>query len=168
VCLLTALQSVRVFAGAPADLELGFVLYALLGPAVAGGFVVAIGFALLVGRFRYRRAVRPHLFARPPAHPGMPARCRACGADLPAVRAAVATCRFCSTQNLVTGNVMQSVAGAAEADAAFFRARAMRAQVGTAKIGAGMTRMALITLLVVYLGIFGLAALASVAISAAM
>jgi DNA-directed RNA polymerase subunit RPC12/RpoP len=167
VCLLTAFQSYGVLASAPDDLEIGLVLYAMLGPALAGGFVFAFGFALLVGRFRYRRAVRPHLFARPPLQPGAPARCRACGAELPAAREAVVTCRFCSTQNLVTGDVLRQVAGGADAEAAFYRARAMRAQAGTAKLGAGMTRIAFVTLIAVYLAIFGLAALASFAISRA-
>jgi hypothetical protein len=167
VCVLTAFQSCSVLAGAPDDLEVGLVLYALLGPALAGGFVVAFGFALLAGRFRYRRAVRPHLFARPPAQPGTPARCRACGADLPPARAAVTTCRFCATQNLVTAEVMRQVGGGADADAAFYRARANRAQASTARIGQGMTRIVFVSLVAVYLGIFGLAALASFAISAA-
>jgi hypothetical protein len=167
VCLLTAFQSFRVFASAPDDLELGFVLYALLGPALAGGFVFAFGFALLIGRIRYRHVVRPHLFARPPLQPGTPARCRACGADLAPARAAVTTCRFCSTQNLVTPEVMRHIAGGADAEAAFYRSRVTRAQASTAKIGQGMTRVALVTMIGVYLGIFGLAALASLAISAA-
>lgn len=68
-----------------------------------------LGIGLAVGMFggwtlamrRYRALVTPGRWARPPLTPGAPARCRCCGAELPAQWGAMVECAFCRTHNLL-------------------------------------------------------------------
>lgn len=71
-------------------------VYPMLGVGVAGGMF--LGWTLAMRR--YRAAVEPERWARAPLVPGGPARCRCCGADLPARWGAFVPCTFCGTQNL--------------------------------------------------------------------
>lgn len=68
-----------------------------LGLGVAGGMFLGWTLALQ----RYRALVTPMRRARPPLVPGAPARCRCCGAALPAQWGAFVTCAHCNTANLL-------------------------------------------------------------------
>jgi len=72
-------------------------------PTAFYGVGVVLLLALFMANTRYRRDVRPHLFARTPRTPGANARCRACMGDLPDERGPFIVCRYCETRSLVTG-----------------------------------------------------------------
>jgi hypothetical protein len=61
---------------------IGATVHALLGSLWLIGFAIALFAAFAIGRRRYRRHVRPHLLARAPRGPGLPASCRTCGGAL--------------------------------------------------------------------------------------
>jgi hypothetical protein len=138
-----------------------------MGPLFVGGLVLAFGIALTVGRFSYRRRVRPLLLSRPPLAPGAPARCRACGGDLPPGRSSILSCRYCNTQNIVTEEILRDRARLLESETAFFRARASGATAATSRIGTNMTRTLVVVIVLSYLAMFGVAALASALLDAA-
>lgn len=101
-------------ANAPPNLRPMLIVNAAFGPIMIGGLAVSLCLALAIARRGYRRNVRPLLFARAPQQPGLPARCRACGAplhdpnahhDTRADRGAIDACRYCGTQNLVTAEL---------------------------------------------------------------
>jgi hypothetical protein len=167
VCVWAGVAAWPILTTSPGQFRAGLLLYAAMGPAMVGGFVLAIGFALLVGRMGYRRRVRPLLYARPPRAPGAPSRCRGCGADLPTSRSPIMPCRYCQTQNLVTEDILRDRARLLESENSFYRARAGGATAATSRIGTHMTRTLIVAIVVVYGGMFGIAALASALIDAA-
>ena len=167
VTVWSALSAYPYIVDAPGDFQLGILLYGMMGPFFVGGLVVAMAFSLFVGRMSYRRKIRPLLFARPPRMPGAPARCRACGGDLPPAQGPLMSCRFCTTQNLVTPEIERDRTRLLENEVAFHRSRAANVQANTAKISTHMTRTLIVSIVVVYLSLFGLAALASLALEAA-
>jgi hypothetical protein len=73
----------------------------LMGPVAIMGFGLSLGVSLWVGRFNYRKHVRPLLIARAPRQPNAPFACRACGGGLPPARGADVPCPYCRTLNLV-------------------------------------------------------------------
>jgi tetrahydromethanopterin S-methyltransferase subunit G/DNA-directed RNA polymerase subunit RPC12/RpoP len=70
-------------------------------------FGIAIGYILALRN--YKKAVVPTLRARAPMQPGMPARCRSCGASLPAdpTQGAFVQCAHCAAQNLISGDLLR-------------------------------------------------------------
>ena len=72
-------------------------VYALLPISIAVGMLTG----WLGMRRVFARQLRPLLRARPPHQPGLAARCRNCGGDLPAVRAPEVTCNFCGASNFL-------------------------------------------------------------------
>jgi hypothetical protein len=141
---------------ASSSLSAGASLVLALPALFVAAFLVAVIVApLLWGRARYRRLVRPLLGARPPFAPGLPARCRACGGDLPAPggRDVFVACRFCATSNLLTAD-LAARAGRLDEEIALFQARAQGLQAHASGIGASMTRTFRIVLAI---GVVGLA-----------
>lgn len=90
---------------APAEVRATLLIKSAMAPTMIGGFGVAVSVALAVARRSYRRSVRPLMFARAPQQPGLPARCRACGGQLPDRRDPFVMCAYCNTHNLVTKEV---------------------------------------------------------------
>jgi len=73
------------------------VVFAMLSGAAMVG--IATGY---VGMARtFARWVAPILRARPPHAQGLAARCRSCGAPIPAIRAPSVTCAHCGATNLL-------------------------------------------------------------------
>lgn len=147
-------------ARAPAAFRAGLIANALLGPMFIAGILIAIAVALAVGRFSYRRRVRPLMFARTSRAPGLPARCRACGADLPDGRGPFLVCAFCGTHSLVTPEIQAHSAAALEAEQRLHRDRANRVIATTSRTAVHMTRTMVVGVVVAYAALVGLAALA--------
>lgn len=66
----------------------------------------------------FQKHLQPLLRARAPRAPGLSARCRCCGADLPPVRAPEVTCRFCAAVNLLDPNLAARTSELLQAEAA--------------------------------------------------
>lgn len=73
----------------------------------------------------FKGLIQPLLLARPALHPGLPARCRVCGGDLPSLRAAHVACRYCKADNLTSARLGSQVSELLqrESDEYFARAR---------------------------------------------
>jgi hypothetical protein len=76
----------------------------------------------------FRRLIEPMLQARPALHPGMPARCRVCGGELPAVKGTHATCGYCKADNLVAGKLGADVSELLQRESEEYFARARGAE----------------------------------------
>jgi hypothetical protein len=127
----------------PRALRATFVISALSGGVLVSGIVVAMFAASMIGRRRYRKHVRGHVLARLPRRPGMPARCRACGGDLPRgpdARGAFLACAYCTTTNLVTPELAAHHAGVLEDERAFYQWRTGKAIGGMRVTSLGMSR----------------------------
>jgi hypothetical protein len=86
-------QVVSLPAGYPIQSAAMIVICGSVGLGMVAGYL---------GMMRcFRRLVQPLLHARPPVQQGLQARCRACGGDLPMIRAFEVTCGFCNTKNLL-------------------------------------------------------------------
>jgi hypothetical protein len=77
---------------------------------------------------RYRKLVRPKLYARPPLEPGRPMRCRHCGGNLPPSAEPFVSCSYCGTQNLATHDVANERAALLDAEVREYQARAANVQ----------------------------------------
>jgi uncharacterized Zn finger protein (UPF0148 family) len=146
---------------APPEFRAGLIANALLGPMFIAGILFAIFFAMTIGRFHYRRKVRPLMYARSPRAPGLPVRCRACGGDLPDRRGPFIVCDFCRTHNLVTPEVQKHDARLLDEEQRFHRDRANKLVAQTARASVHMSRFLVIGIIVAYAGMIGLAYLAS-------
>jgi hypothetical protein len=100
-----------------------------------------------VGRFHYRKSLRPLLLARPPERAGMRLRCRVCGGDLPETRAADVRCTYCNSVNLAPKELQSGHAAALGAEADAHKARVTGANVTTMSIAKRM-RVALVVCMV--------------------
>lgn len=95
-------------------------------------FPLAAFVGLLVGwvamLVTFRRLIAPLMRARPATQPGLCARCRSCGGNLPPVRAEKVTCRFCSADNLLDAKLSSDVSELLrrESEQYFARARGER------------------------------------------
>lgn len=73
--------------------------------AVFSALPLAVALGMLSGwlgmRHVFAKHLRPLMRARSPQHPGLSARCRHCGGELPALRAPEVTCGFCGAVNLL-------------------------------------------------------------------
>ena len=80
---------------------------------------------------KFRELVQPLLRARAPLHPGLPARCRACGGELPPARSTHVACTYCKTDNLLDEKLTAQVSELLrrESDEYFARARGERKDV---------------------------------------
>jgi len=91
-----------------------------------------IGFGVVAGMFvgwtaalrRYRSLVTPGRWARAPLSPGGPARCRCCGADLPAHWGAMVLCGYCNTHNLLDRTLLDRRERLLQAETALHQQRA--------------------------------------------
>jgi len=76
-----------------------------LTQAMLGALPLAVAFGMLCGwlgmRRVFSRQLRPLLRARPAQQIGLAIRCRNCGGNLPALRAAELTCTYCGASNLL-------------------------------------------------------------------
>ncbi|MEZ4362134.1 MAG: hypothetical protein R3B48_18240 [Kofleriaceae bacterium] len=152
-------------AKAPPGFALGLTLNALMGGMWISGFAIALLVAFAVGRRAYRRNVRGHLFARLPRAPGAPARCRACGADLPDRREPFLLCAYCGTRSLVTPELQANRELLLERERAFYTARAGQALGGMRGTSLNMSRTLLVCGVLTYAAILGVAYLASASLS---
>ena len=155
-----ATQLSNLPASVPDEVRVDLVVAALYGPFFVIGLALSFPFALLVGRFTYRRSVRPLLAARPPTYAGAPMRCRACGGDLPAVREAFVTCRYCASANALAPALAANAAQALEQEIAGYRARASGALAGTTTASTHMTRTLILAFVAVYAGVLVLGGVA--------
>lgn len=146
-------------------LSVPMLLFSALGTLWVGGIVLSFAVALGFGRWRYRTQVRAVLQSRPPRAPGKPARCRACGADLPPVKDAFTSCQFCSTHNLVTADVQADLQAQLQEEEDGYRSQGSKASRQVAKGVPNMTRIFIVGVVVSYGVMFAVAALASSMIS---
>lgn len=72
-----------------------------LGVSTVGAIPLGLWAAIMIGRARYRRTLRPMLYAELPAAAGLPGRCRVCHAELPGSIAAAIRCSFCGALSLL-------------------------------------------------------------------
>jgi hypothetical protein len=94
-----------VFGTSTAESQLGTAITVL--PAIV---MIASGLVCVLWIARRDRALRRACAASPPATPGHAASCRVCGGPLEAqTDRGVARCRFCSADNLISRDVMESV-----------------------------------------------------------
>jgi predicted amidophosphoribosyltransferase len=150
----------------PDSVRLQLLVGAAYGPLFVLGIAVSFPVALLVGRTRYRMRVRPLLLARPPLAPGAAMRCRGCGAPLSPTREAFSRCRHCQTQNLVTDEVARQQGRLLAEEAASYRARAMGAVSSASTASLHMSRVLVVCLVLVYLGVIGFGFAAEVVVAA--
>jgi hypothetical protein len=87
--------------------------------------------------YTFRSIVRPLLEARPPERAGMPATCRSCGGDLPAIKAAQVACPYCRADNVLGGTATERVGVILEGD---FKAKMARGTLGDANVFSRPTR----------------------------
>ena len=99
------------------------------GKAMFGVVPLAGAIAVLAGwlgmRRTFARILRPLLRARPPQAPGLAARCRNCGGDLPSVRTHEVTCQYCSASNFLDAELTEHASALLAAEASAFQQRAL-------------------------------------------
>jgi len=95
-------------------------LFTLLPVAVFAG----MGAGWLAMILTFRAMVTPLLRARPPAQPGLAARCRSCGGELPQVLAPKVVCRYCSADNLLDDRLAADASELLRREADEYHARA--------------------------------------------
>ncbi len=102
--IMSAAQWIQALS-APAEMPLETLAFT----AIVG----SLGLGMIGGYFgmmrSYRALIVPRLCARPPLQPGLSARCRTCGGDLPGVRDAEVNCSYCGTRNLPNSSLSASV-----------------------------------------------------------
>jgi hypothetical protein len=95
--------------------------------AVFGLVPLAVSIGMLSGwlgmRHVFSRQLLPILRARPPHAPGLAARCRNCGGNLPAVRAPQVMCRYCSASNLLDATLTANAAALLQQEAREYQNR---------------------------------------------
>jgi len=88
---------------------------------------LAIAVGCVCGWLGMRRVfalqLRSLLRARPPLQPGLVARCRGCGADLPAARAPELKCSYCNAWNLLDPTLARDAATLLANEAEEYRSR---------------------------------------------
>jgi len=95
-------------------------IFGMLGAAGVVGALVG-NFGMLRA---FRKLVRPLQQARPPATPGLVARCRSCGGELPPVRSTHATCGFCGANNFLDHAMARDVSALLAAEQEEYKLRA--------------------------------------------
>lgn len=95
-------------------------LFGVLGGSGVVG--VIIGYFGMIRAFRV--LVRPLLQARAPLQPGLAARCRSCGGELPTVRAAQALCGFCGANNFLDAAMAHDVSSLLTAEQSEYQRQA--------------------------------------------
>lgn len=85
---------------------------------------LGMGAGWLAMALTFRTLLRPRLRARPPAHPGLAARCRSCGGELPRVTAPKIQCRYCAADNLLDDRASADASELLRREAAEYHARA--------------------------------------------
>lgn len=150
ILVYSAIGSWEPISKAPDNLAPILIMNALTGPLFIGGGCVALAIALAVGRWQYRKTVRPLVSARPPKAPGAPMRCRGCGADLPSQRSPLVKCHYCSTTSVVTKEVQAHASELLAKEEQDLRARAMGAVSNTARLSVHMKRTAIVCFVGVY------------------
>ena len=161
VTLYQLINAWPIILHARAGYRTGFILYAAMGTLWMSGIALSFVCALAIGRFTYRRAVRPSLQGRPPRQPGLPIRCRGCAADLPDERGPLVRCRFCNTHNLVTAQTGAQMKALVIEEERRYRESGATASRNTAAVAPRMTRVLVIGFAISYVFMFVLAQLAS-------
>jgi DNA-directed RNA polymerase subunit RPC12/RpoP len=96
-------------------------VYALLPLSTAVGMLSG----WLGMRRVFARQLRPLLRARPPYQPGLAARCRNCGGDLPALRAPEVTCGYCGASNFLDSALTHQAGRLLAQEAELYRRRVL-------------------------------------------
>ena len=95
-------------------------------PAIMIGVLAGAAVAYVLALLKYKKAIEPTLQARPPMAPGLPARCRSCGASLPTqnARAALVPCPHCAATNLLSDELTRDRARLLALEARAYQERA--------------------------------------------
>jgi len=95
--------------------------------AVVGFVPLAAMFGMVSGwlgmRRVFSRQLVPLLRARPPHAPGLAARCRTCGGNLPPVRAPQVSCSYCGASNLLDAALTANAAALLQQEAQEYQNR---------------------------------------------
>ena len=95
--------------------------------AVFGLVPLAVSLGMVSGwlgmRRVFSRQLLPILRARPPHAPGLAARCRNCGGNLPAVRAPQVMCSYCSASNLLDATLTANASALLQQEAQEYQNR---------------------------------------------
>lgn len=98
-----------------------------LSQALFAAFPLAMVVGMISGwlgmRHTYSVQLRPLLRARPPHAPGLSARCRNCGGDLPPVRAPQVLCSHCNASNLLDQTLTANAAALLQQEAQEYQRR---------------------------------------------
>ena len=107
-------------------------------PAISIGVLLGVTTGYVLALAEYKKAVAPTLRARAPMQPGMPARCRSCGASLAtgASTGALVPCAHCGATNLVTDELARDRARFLEEETRSYKERAagVQARAGAASL----------------------------------
>ncbi|WP_394838294.1 hypothetical protein LVJ94_15435 [Pendulispora rubella] len=93
--------------GVPIEIQREIVNQQIVFCAVPAGVLFGVGFGYIRLLRAYHKAMLPRLRARASLQPGLNARCRCCGAELPASVEAFVTCTHCTAQNLLTKELVK-------------------------------------------------------------
>ncbi|WP_394848840.1 hypothetical protein LZC95_15470 [Pendulispora brunnea] len=94
--------------GTPIDVQQEIVNQQIVFFVMTSGALFGVGFGYIRLLRAYHRAMLPRLRARAPLQVGSSARCRCCGADLPASMEAFVACTHCTAQNLLTKELVRN------------------------------------------------------------
>ncbi len=94
--------------------------------AISVGVILGAATGYLLALVEYKKAIAPRLRAHAPLHPGLPARCRSCGAPLPMGPglAAIVPCMPCGAHNLLTAELASDRARLLEEETRSYHQRA--------------------------------------------
>jgi hypothetical protein len=112
--------------GAFTTADKGSAVFGMLGAAGMMGVILA-NFGMMRA---FRKLIKPLQQARPPAAPGLAARCRSCGGDLPPVRSTHATCAFCGANNFLDNAAAHDVNALLTAEQQDYKVRASGGKPG--------------------------------------
>jgi hypothetical protein len=95
-------------------------------PALTIGVFLGAAAGYVLALVKYKKAIEPTLRARAPMQPGLPARCRSCGASLPMgpTTSALVPCVHCAANNLITAELARDRARLLDEEARSYNERA--------------------------------------------
>lgn len=132
---ITSIRNAINLPGLP-DSARAEILSSITTSAISLGVFFGAALAYVLALAKYKKAILPTLRARAPMQPGLPARCRSCGAPLPMgpATAALVPCSQCAAHNLLTDELTRDRVRLLQEEARAYNERA--AAVGTRAIRA--------------------------------